>query len=145
MNRHWFLVAVPAFRPERTLVRLAASLMIVLAAGVAACSHARAQDSLPDPSAGTISIGEPATVHVWNRQIVATADRRFMYRLLPRIRGNVPTNSGKMPSQMLLNCSKLRGVADVPDLRLQHQRGRPLPPRTGAERILENLHKIQTS
>ena len=44
--------------------------MIVLAAGVAACSYARAQDALPDPTAGPIRIGEPATVHVWNRPIV---------------------------------------------------------------------------
>jgi len=61
---------VAAFRPERKLVRLAASLMIVLAAALAACSHARAQASLPDPSTATVSIGEPATVHVWNRPIV---------------------------------------------------------------------------
>lgn len=70
MNRHWVLMAVPAFRPERKLVWLVASLMIVLTAGVAACSHARAQDSLPDPSTAAISIGEPATVQVWNRPIV---------------------------------------------------------------------------
>lgn len=59
-----------AFRPERKLIRLAASLMIVLAAALAACSYARAQASLPDPSTATVSIGEPATVRVWNRPIV---------------------------------------------------------------------------
>ncbi len=42
----------------------------MLAAALAACSYARAQASLPDPSTATVSIGEPATVRVWNRPIV---------------------------------------------------------------------------
>ena len=70
MNRHWRVsVAVS----ERKVVRchlLAAFLVIVLASGFAACSQARAQDALPDPNTATVSIGEPATVHVWNRPIV---------------------------------------------------------------------------
>ena len=96
MNRNWFLVAVPAFRPERKLVWLAASLMIVLAASVAACSHARAQDSLPDPSAGTISIGEPAIVHVWNRPIVELRAKIGSVTPAMRVEG-IETRIGRLP------------------------------------------------
>jgi small-conductance mechanosensitive channel len=74
MDRYWQLsVAVLAFRPERKSVwcyLLAAALVIELAAGVAACSRARAQELLPDLNTATVNIGEPATVHVWNRPIV---------------------------------------------------------------------------
>lgn len=71
MNRRCGVsVAAPAFRAERKLVQLVASIAILLAAGVAACAHAHAQDSHPAPNTAAVSIGEPATVHVWNRPIV---------------------------------------------------------------------------
>jgi small-conductance mechanosensitive channel len=75
MSRHWWLsVAVPVWRLDRKRVWLAASLAIVLAACVAVCSAAQAQGQaqgpLPDLNTATVSIGEPATVHVWNRPIV---------------------------------------------------------------------------